>query len=137
MGDSNVESVIDRLHERADVGLAKYGVTTERDDLDFENWLQHLQDELLDGAVYIARLRTETVPQSLQDAEHWKTCAEAAEARCARLADMLQLILPMAKGYAAEHPVGSNAKYVAAAEAALSDTAQEQPDTDYDPGRDI
>lgn len=33
----------------------------------------------------------------------------------------LALILPMAKGYAAEHPVGSNAEYVKAAEAALAE----------------
>lgn len=33
----------------------------------------------------------------------------------------LKLILPMAKGYAAEHNVGSNQMYVAAAEKALDD----------------
>lgn len=33
--------------------------------------------------------------------------------------DALRLILPLAKGYAAAHRVGSNAAYVAAAEAAL------------------
>jgi hypothetical protein len=35
---------------------------------------------------------------------------------CGRMADKLALILPMAKGYAAEHPVGSNQKYVELAE---------------------
>jgi hypothetical protein len=34
--------------------------------------------------------------------------------------DALRLILPLAKAYAATHPVGSNAEYVAAAEAAIA-----------------
>ena len=108
MTDRNVKSVAERLYQRADEGMRKYGVSTERDDLDFESWLQHLQDELLDGAVYIAKLRTETVPQSLDRAEaaeaalkvagnNWselrivldadKARAEATEARCARLVE--------------------------------------------------
>src|SRR6266446_3308926 len=33
--------------------------------------------------------------------------------------DALRLILPMAKSYAAEHPVGSNAEYIRVAEEAL------------------
>jgi hypothetical protein len=35
---------------------------------------------------------------------------------------MLHLILPLARGYAAAHPVGSNAEYIAAAEAAVAKT---------------
>lgn len=37
-------------------------------------------------------------------------------ALCDRMADILALILPMAKGYAFDHPVGSNQKYVELAE---------------------
>jgi hypothetical protein len=51
--DANVERVRDMLRERSVVGLQKYGVTTERDDLSRVEWLRHLQLELLDGAVYI------------------------------------------------------------------------------------
>ena len=40
-------------------------------------------------------------------------------ARIARLEEALRLVLPLAKGYAAEHPVGSNATYVAEAENVL------------------
>jgi len=40
------------------------------------------------------------------------TIAEAREA--------LELIVPLAKGYAAEHPVGSNQQYVEIAQAALA-----------------
>lgn len=51
--DANVEAVRQKLLDRSKVGLAKYGVTTERDDLDLVEWLRHLQEELLDAAVYV------------------------------------------------------------------------------------
>lgn len=51
--DGNVESVRQRLLDRSQLGLVKYGVTTERDDLDLVAWLRHLQEELLDAAVYV------------------------------------------------------------------------------------
>ena len=65
--DSNVESVRRRLLDRAKRGLSKYGVTTERDDLDLTEWLQHLQDELLDAAVYVERLKRESSPKETLD----------------------------------------------------------------------
>ena len=40
----------------------------------------------------------------------------ALEAKVKRLREALQLILPLAKGYAAAHPVGSNQKYIEEAE---------------------
>jgi len=51
--DSNVESVRERLLQRSIVGLAKYGVTTERTDLDDIQWLNHLLEELCDASVYV------------------------------------------------------------------------------------
>lgn len=51
--DKNVQAVIDRHTRRAEVGLVKYSVTTERTDLNLAEWLQHLQDELMDAAVYV------------------------------------------------------------------------------------
>lgn len=59
MSDSNVVKVSDLLISRANKGLIKYGVTTERRDLSTLEWLQHLQEELLDAAVYIERLKQE------------------------------------------------------------------------------
>lgn len=56
MSDANVEAVKAKLDERAARGLEKYGVTTERTDLDTIAWLTHLQEEMLDAAVYIQRL---------------------------------------------------------------------------------
>ena len=54
--DANVAAVVERLSLREKAGLLKYGVTTERDDIDTEGWLLHLQAELLDGAIYAQRL---------------------------------------------------------------------------------
>ena len=57
--DKNVTAVIERMLQRSDVGLRKYGVTTERKDLTTEQWLTHLQEEMLDGAIYIEKLKEE------------------------------------------------------------------------------
>ena len=55
--DRNVESVVQQLRERCVNGFLKYGQTTERTDLPLNEWLKHLQEELMDGSIYIAKLR--------------------------------------------------------------------------------
>ena len=57
--DLNVERVGVQLQDREQRGLLKYGVNTERDDLSTLEWLQHLQEELMDGCVYIEKLKGE------------------------------------------------------------------------------
>lgn len=57
--DADVRAVRERLAQRAAKGLVTYGVTTERSDLSRDEWLRHLQDELLDAAVYIERIRSD------------------------------------------------------------------------------
>ena len=59
MKDTNVEKVVTQLKERKEKGLQKYGVTTDRIDLSTLEWLQHLQEELMDGAVYIEKIKSE------------------------------------------------------------------------------
>lgn len=49
----------------------------------------------------------------------------ALEAENARLREALRVILPMAKGYAHEHPVGNNAFMVQEAELALAEDGKE------------
>lgn len=51
--DANVERNRQMLLDRSVVGLKKYGVTTERTDLNLPQWLQHLLEELLDAANYV------------------------------------------------------------------------------------
>ena len=53
------EQVINKIRERAEVGKKKYGVTMEREDLNTMDWLNHLQEELMDAAVYVERLMNE------------------------------------------------------------------------------
>lgn len=55
--DVNVEYVRQQLLNRSEVGLKKYGVTTMRKDLTLDQWMVHLQEELLDAAVYVQAQR--------------------------------------------------------------------------------
>ncbi len=55
--DSNVTKVIESLREREARGNIKYGVNTDRTDLSTLEWLQHLQEELMDASVYIEKLK--------------------------------------------------------------------------------
>ena len=50
------EKVIEKIRMRAEVGKKKYNTTMERTDLTYEEWLQHLQEELLDACVYLEKL---------------------------------------------------------------------------------
>jgi len=52
------EQVCKKIFGRASIGEKKYGVTMERGDLSFAEWLTHLQEELLDAAVYVEKLLT-------------------------------------------------------------------------------
>jgi hypothetical protein len=53
------EAVVVQLRTRAEKGKEKYGTTMERDDLTLMQWLQHLQEELMDAAVYVEKLKGE------------------------------------------------------------------------------
>ena len=53
------ERVIEQIRNRAKVGLEKYGTTMERTDFSLHDWLQYLQEELMDAAVYVEKLKEE------------------------------------------------------------------------------
>jgi hypothetical protein len=53
MKDSIVESVIEKYIERSEAGIEKYGTTLERNLLTFDEWMTHLQQELMDATLYI------------------------------------------------------------------------------------
>ena len=59
MTDAITDAVVVQLRTRAEQGKRKYGTTMERDDLTFEQWIQHLQEELMDAVVYIEKLKGE------------------------------------------------------------------------------
>jgi hypothetical protein len=56
--DFIVESVIDQFKDRSNVGIKKYGVTLDRNDLTMLEWLNHLQQELMDATLYIEKLKS-------------------------------------------------------------------------------
>lgn len=70
--DKNVTDIIQKYTDRAEMGFKKYGVTTERDDLSLLDWLNHLQDELMDATIYIERLKKECENGSF-DRHSWVT----------------------------------------------------------------
>ena len=53
------DEVCKKIQKRAGVGKKKYGTTMERTDLSVHEWLTHLQEELMDAAVYVQRLMEE------------------------------------------------------------------------------
>lgn len=55
--DSIVFDTIKDLANRAEVGLAKYNTTMDREDLIASDWVQHAYEECLDMALYLKRLR--------------------------------------------------------------------------------
>jgi hypothetical protein len=57
MKDSIVESVIEKYKERSERGIEKYGKTLDRNDLLVKEWLNHLQEELMDATLYIEKLK--------------------------------------------------------------------------------
>jgi hypothetical protein len=55
--DSIVESVREDLHIRSQIGIKKYNNTLDREDLEVTDWIQHAYEEMLDGALYLKRLK--------------------------------------------------------------------------------
>jgi hypothetical protein len=54
MSDQIVLSVIEKYAQRSEVGIIKYGTTLETNNKD--NYLKHLQEELMDATLYLQKL---------------------------------------------------------------------------------
>ena len=57
--DSYVQIVKAKFEERSQRGIKKYNTTLEREDLNLQEWLNHLQEELMDATLYVERLKAE------------------------------------------------------------------------------
>ena len=57
MKDRIVEQVIAKFNERSQRGITKYGSTLERNDLDVYEWMNHLQEDLMDAILYLERMK--------------------------------------------------------------------------------
>lgn len=53
--DPVVERVVDKFVGRSDVGYKKYGVTLDKDPSEMLEWLNHLQEELMDAILYLQK----------------------------------------------------------------------------------
>ena len=64
--DPVVERVVDKFVSRSDVGFDKYGVTLQDDPSKMFEWLNHLQEELMDAVLYLQKAK-ETYTEELQE----------------------------------------------------------------------
>jgi hypothetical protein len=55
--DKVVLAVMAKYAERSATGLKKYGTTLDREDLTLDQWITHLQEELMDATLYLERIK--------------------------------------------------------------------------------
>ena len=55
--DTVVDSIVDSFISRAAQGKTKYGQTLDRQDLSTLEWIRHAQEELMDGILYLEKLK--------------------------------------------------------------------------------
>ena len=55
--DPVVERVVNKFVSRSDIGFAKYGVTLDKDPSEMFEWLNHLQEELMDAVLYLQKAK--------------------------------------------------------------------------------
>ena len=56
MKDKIVQQVVDKFNQRSELGIKKYGTTLEENNND--DFLNHLQEELMDAILYIEKLKS-------------------------------------------------------------------------------
>ena len=64
-----LDEVIKEFKERENRGVKKYGTTMDRKDLNFDEWVQHLREELMDAILYLTKLKNQNGTQGLTDSE--------------------------------------------------------------------
>lgn len=85
--DPIVAKVVNHVIDRSEIGIQKYGITLERGDLNTIEWIQHFQEELLDGANYAEVLKTKisiiqrmmAAPTMVEKVKDWCTIFDASK----------------------------------------------------------
>jgi len=67
--DSIVDSILNKFVDRAEMGFTKYNNTLDRKDLSRVEWINHAQEELMDGILYLERLKQELNEQTTEDSQ--------------------------------------------------------------------
>ena len=62
--DPIVDSVINQLRKRSDIGYNKYNTTLKDNKLPLKDWLQHAQEEAMDFVLYLERIKDELCSHS-------------------------------------------------------------------------
>jgi hypothetical protein len=57
MKDTIVEAVVNKFKQRSNVGIKKYGVTLDREDLTTLQWIEHAIEEAMDLTLYLEKLK--------------------------------------------------------------------------------
>ena len=58
MIDNIVERVVSLFRSRSQRVIQKYGTTLDKNELSNREWLQHLQEELMDAALYVEKIKS-------------------------------------------------------------------------------
>lgn len=66
--DPIVQKVVDSFQERSKVGIEKYGTTLEENNTD--DFLEHLQQELMDATLYIQKLKEQNKNYNILLSKH-------------------------------------------------------------------
>ena len=57
--DAIVLSVLHKYKKRSNAGVKKYSTTLSENELSLEEWLVHLQEELMDATLYVEKIINE------------------------------------------------------------------------------
>jgi len=64
--DPIIQKVVEKIISRSDVGYDKYKVTLEADNKSVNEWLNNIQEELMDAVNYIEKLKA-VLTEDLQE----------------------------------------------------------------------
>ena len=64
--DPIIQKVVEKIISRSDVGYKKYKVTLEADNKSINEWLNNIQEELMDAVNYIEKLKA-VLTEDLQE----------------------------------------------------------------------
>lgn len=65
--DPIIQKVVEKFISRSDVGFDKYKVTLDEDSKSINEWLENIQEELMDAVNYIEKLKS-ILTDDLQEA---------------------------------------------------------------------
>ncbi len=57
--DPLVQNVLNRMAERSEAGIRKFGVTMEEANKSIEHWITNAQEELADSILYLEKFKQE------------------------------------------------------------------------------